>query len=343
MVKRLIIPIMALFIAGCGSGGSQSSTSTPTPAPSPAPTPTPAPAPANVQAGQWEFVLTPAPGPAPLPPGQPPPFYLEANLTVTGSNVFSTGRTAEGSLTVTNTDIFINLPLSDVNPPYITQPMTTCDQVALNATITGTMFAGTVNSFNAGAPAGTPPDPTLSSGTIAANAQSVSGGSYSATSSGVCSQAVATGSTGTTGPSGTFTAYAVTPVNGTYSGPLTLIGTCATFSVGCSSANSAAGQLTLVMTQTGLVVNGSGNLVLPQAEGTVTFTNSSTANGEPVENTAVGALLSTGGIANIIQGPGWWVVFAHLSQDGIHMTVFLQYQVSDEFIQYATGTLALQQ
>jgi hypothetical protein len=299
MVMKLVVAVMALFIAGCGGGSTQTLT----------PTPTPTPTPSNLQAGQWEFVLTPAPGNPPLPPGQPPPFYVEANLTVAGSSVFSSDS---------NTLIFANkasvageLPESSCN-------------VALNATISGTTLSGTVNE--APSPLSTAPW-TLTAATIAANGQSVSGGSYSASATDNLCGFI---SDGISGPSGTLSGYVVAPVNGTYSGTLNLTG---------ASGSGVLGQLTLQVTQNGFNASASGTLLRSGVT-----TNLATGATTGTTNSTTGALVGLSGTATNINSTDLFTLLGHVTSDGSQMTVFYQDFVStscelNSSCVFATGTL----
>jgi hypothetical protein len=287
---------MALFIAGCGLGGG-------TQTPIPTPTPTPTPTPANLQAGQWEFVLTPS------APGQLPPFYVEANLTVAGSSVYSSGN---------NTLLFANQ-----GAVANELPAQACGNVALNATISGTTLSGTVD--DASSPASTVPL-TLSGATIASNGQSVSGGSYTATSTdcGFLSE-------GISGTSGTLSGYVVAPVNGTYSGTLNLTG---------ASGSGVLGQLTLQVTQTGLDASATGTLLTAQA----VTTNLSTGPTTGTTNATTGALVGLSGTATTLSTTDQFSLMCHVTQDGSQMTVFYLDLVSplcllNNSCVFATGTL----
>ena len=135
----------------------------------------------TMQAGQWEIALVPMGGNA----GNP--IVIEANLTASGNTVAST---------VFNTEVFQQ-----------GGPDGGCGDETLSGTISGSLLSGMLII-----PGNANPDVSLSNGEIASNGQSVTNGTYTSSSGNACVYKV--------GSSGTFTAVAVSPLNGTYAGTI---------------------------------------------------------------------------------------------------------------------------
>jgi hypothetical protein len=142
---------------------------------------------ATMQAGQWEFVATPTSG--------GPTQYLEANLADSGGGVFSTPSNAlvfwfEG--TTPETCAYV-----DGGTP---------GGLTVSGTISGNQLSGFLN----------PGGVYEFSGAVAANGQSVSGGTFGGFDT--C-PLPGGGNTGTP-TSGTFTGVTVSPLSGTFAGTL---------------------------------------------------------------------------------------------------------------------------
>jgi hypothetical protein len=204
----------------------------------------------TMQAGQWEFVATPSSG--------APPVYIETNLALAPNQVTSG---------VFSTLLF---KFGGVGGQF-----SICDNYSINGIVANGILGGSLPDGVSGATllVGSSGVEANFSATIASNGQSVSSGSYTDTNGFCLWEPVNT--------SGTFTGYAVAPLNGTFSGTL--------------SGSGQPQQVTLQITQdSNLGITASGTSV--QTGVTTTLAISPAASGS--YSNVIGATVQASGTSN---------------------------------------------
>lgn len=242
----------------------------------------------TMQQGQWEFVAS----------SGGTPLYIEANLTDSGSGIFST---------VYNTGFGANEATGQGGDG---SGFGFCANLTTDGTISSNNLTGTITSPGASSQVGS------FSAVIAANGQSVSGGSYSG---GSCSFVSWT--------TGTLTGYTVAPLNGTFSGTLT--------------TTSGPDQITLSITQNanfGITASGT------SLQNGVTTSLAISPDGTPTDNTngysnVIGATIQASGTGTSVNGSSTFQVFGHFNPSGTQITIGAIDQPGGEL---ETGTLTKQ-
>lgn len=224
----------------------------------------------QMQAGQWEFVVTPNNGSA--------VFYVEANLTASGETVFAA---------VANTGIYQQQTFTGegIGAGF-------CGNQTLNGNISGDTLTGNTNDGGSSAYA-------TFSATIAANNQSVSGGTYTGGSCGF------DGSTTT----GTFTGYVVAPLNGTFAGTLT-------------STSYGADQVSILITQnSNFDFTVSGTSVEGGETNSISAPLGSSNDGANNYSNVIGATIGAYGTATNVNGTSNFEAVGHFNPTGTQLTI----------------------
>jgi hypothetical protein len=243
---------------------------------------------ATMQAGQWEFVATPS--------SSTPPVYIETNLTLSHDQVTSG---------VFSTLLF---KFGGVGGLF-----SICQNYELNSTVVngtlGGMSTPDVGVLESPGSGGVEANFTA---TIASNGQSVSSGSYTDTNGFCLWEPVNT--------SGTFTGYAVTPLNGTFSGMLT--------------GGVQSQQVTLQITQdSNFGITASGTSVQPGLTTTLAIFPAASGGYSNV----IGATVQASGTATNVNGSSTIQVAGHINPAGTQIQVSFGDQAGTE-----TGTLTKQ-
>jgi hypothetical protein len=224
----------------------------------------------QMQAGQWEFVVTPNDG--------SDMFYVEANLTPSGETVFAA---------VANTGIYQQQTFTGegIGAGF-------CSNQTLNGNISGDTLTGNTNDGGSSSYA-------TFSATIAANNQSVSGGTYTGGSCGF------DGSTTT----GTLTGYVVAPLNGTFTGTLT-------------SSLYGPDQVSIVITQnSGFDFTVSGTSVEDGESSTISVPLGSSNGGANDYSNVIGATINAYGTTTNINGTSNFQAVGHFNPAGTQLAI----------------------